>query len=215
MLRRTTLAIAFCAIALILPLAVSAAETTAADAYVQTMSELGEATPAPDAGADVAVGNGTAFACPGGVVPPHLDPAFCPLGPREFRFAGASNLADGGAHGVFHGETLDRFTGETRTTIRGPIFCVTVTANKAVIGVIAEQVTSLSPGQGIAEGTAFYVPMLDNGNDPAVPDLYGPYYLPGTPPTDVAGQCTLDFAPLMTVTDGHVIVRDGQVAGSS
>ena len=57
--------------------------------------------------------------------------------------------------------------------------------------------------------------MVDNGNNAPVPDLYGPYYLPGGPPADVEGQCTLDFLAFMTVTDGDIMVHDGQLAGSS
>jgi len=173
-------------------------------------------------GADVATGRGTAVTCPDGVVPPGFEtvPNICSLAPRHFQFAGASNLNSGDAHGVFRGETFNRFTGETRSTIRGPIFCVTATGGKAVIGVIAEHVTSQGPpGSSIQEGTAFYVPMLDSGKGSALPDLYGPYYIPGGPPggppADVEGQCTLDFVPFMTVTDGHLLVHDGAVVGSS
>lgn len=211
-MRRLTLLLALGASALALPLTVTAAETTADAAYVQTMADLGVTVQTPGSGADVAVGHGTSVTCPDGIQPPGLPPGGCAIAPRHFRFAGVSNSSDA-AYGRFHGETFDRFTGETGSTIRGPIFCVTVTGNKAVIGVIAEQVTTLNPGTGITEGSAFYVPMVDNGRG-AVPDLYGPYYLLGMPPADVDGQCTLDFVALMTVTEGDVIVHDGQVAGS-
>lgn len=214
MLRQFTFFALLCSSALVLPLTVAAAEETVDAAFVQTMADFGVTTQAPGVGADVAVGHGTAVTCPGGVAPPGLDPRFCPIGSRHFRFAGVSNNS-GGAYGMFHGETFDRFTGETRTTIRGPIFCVTVTGNKAVIGVIAEQVTQHTPGTGITEGAAFYVPMIDNGRNGVVPDLYGPYYLPGLPPADVEGQCTLDFTAFMTVTEGDVLVHDGQVSGNA
>ncbi len=190
MLRRIILGLVVPALALTLPLAVTAA-----------------------GGADVATGNGTSVTCPEGVAPPFVDPSFCPIASRDFQFAAVSNLNAGDAHGVFRTRVFNRFTGVTTATIRGRIFCVTATASKAVIGVVATQVTPAGAPTGIVEGTAFYVPMVDN--EGAVPDLYGPHYLPGLPPVDAEGQCTLDFVPFMTVTDGHVIVNDGQVSGSS
>lgn len=191
MLRRLTLFLALPAIALALPLTVAAA-----------------------GGADIATGHGTSVACPDGVAPPGFEPNVCFLSPRDFQFAGVSSLNAGDAHGVFRTEVRHRVTGETVSTIRGRIFCVTATANKAVIGVLAEKVTPADAPTGIRAGDAFYVPMLDNGKGGAAPDLYGPHYLPGLPPADADGQCTLDFVPFMVVTEGDVRVKDGQVSGS-
>ena len=115
---------------------------------------------------------------------------------------------------MFHGESISRSTGEVTSQLRGPIFCVTAIGNKAVIGFVVERSTNPQ----ILEGRILYVPMVDNGRPGSeLADLYGPYYLPpdATEPESLNGQCTRDFLAFMTVTDGDIIVHDGQLVGSA
>jgi hypothetical protein len=85
-----------------------------------------------------------------------------------------------------------------------------VNGNEAVVGFIAEE------GGQLPQGEAIYVPMVDNGrNGVPAPDLWGPFFLePGTPPMSLNGQCTLPVGPAtVVVTDGDVMVHDGQLNG--
>jgi hypothetical protein len=189
-------------LALAVPMVVTAAteDEIAAD-FAATLAALGQPTATPAGGADVAVGNGTATNCPR---------ELCAFRTRTFRFAGASNLHSGAGHGHFHAANVDPVTLEVIRTVSGPIFCVTVNANQATIGFVAER------GDLFSAGTTVYVPMVDNGRsgDPT-PDLWGPFYAIDVPTEDVEGQCAINPAALVTVVDGDVKVFDGQLTGNN
>ena len=91
--------------------------------------------------------------------------------------------------------------------MRARVICLTVNGNRAVIGLRAER----SEGQAPAEGSEFVVSAVDVGRagDPT-PDLFSPNF--NAPVIELEGQCLNEVPPAyMTVVDGEIQIRDGQV----
>jgi hypothetical protein len=163
-------------------------------------------------GADIATGHGTAVACPQGPPPPPGLPS-CALSTRDFTFAAVSALNGGRAGGTYrHTDVAGRF-------IRGRVTCVTAVGNTAVIGGVIEERIGVPGDMPPPGATNFAVWVVDNDvvGSTDVPDQLSPFFnlLPEQLPQE-DGQCLLPpVSPsgYLTVVDGDIRVRDGQLAG--
>jgi hypothetical protein len=209
-MRQLCVLITLSTFALALPLAVAAADVSIEEAFVQTMTDAGVAADPPAAAADVAVGHGTSCA----------NPAVC-ASPRTFQFAAASQLTSGAAAGTYSQTlTLCQFPagpGDCQHgTFRARVLCVSADASVATIGALIVRSDFTLPGLAtVHEGSQIVVTAYDNGRggEPA-PDVLS--FIFGEPALEAQGQClNTPKPPMFPVVDGDIMVRDGQLVGSS